>query len=122
MAERKEKMEKRQQMSLLSHQSKALNPQADNMADGEPSPIYNFKLHLQRPNPAFPDEFFCLSVDEAVARDVETLNQEILKVIPGIKKRIFTLKWIDSEGIERTIPDTETLVTALNEMEGPIYK
>ena len=121
-------MEKRQRMRALSQQFKDMNPlaeQDDSNMDVEPTKsAYAFKFQLKRPNPAFPDKFFCTSVDEFAARDIESLNQEILKLIPWIqkRKRVFVLKWVDSEGIERLVAGNDDLETALNEMKGSTYE
>ena len=124
--ETNDKMEEQFEMVSLEEQSKLLSPLAaqkdDNIDSVEPSKLYSFKLQLQRPNPAFADEYFCTTVNENTANDFESMNQELLRVIPKIKNRTFDLKLVDPEGNGRTISDNEDLGAALKEMEGPAYK
>ena len=123
--EKNEQLEKRHQMKVLREQFKAMNSlaaQRDIKMDGAQPQDYSFIFHLQRPNPAVADEIFSTTVDESTARDMAKINQEILRVIPSITKRVFVLKWVDSKGTERRVPNDEALMNALDEMGGPIYK
>ena len=99
-----------------------LAEQKNNNMDGKQPKGCRIKFHLQKPNSAMPDEFFFTDVDEATARDMILINQEIAKIIPEIKKRKFALKWVDTEGNEKTVSNNEALGAALKEMKGPIYK
>ena len=96
--------------------------QKEKAVDGKQPKEHSFIFQLQRPNPAAADEIFSTVVDETIARDIAKINQEIIKVIPAIKNRVFVLKWADSEGTETRVCNNEALGTALHEMKGPIYK
>ena len=114
------------QRKALAQQFQTMNTlaaqQADNTIDAAQTNSRHFLFQLQRPNPAFQDEFFGITEEDGVARDIERINQEILRVIPKIKNRTFVLKWVDSEGKERQLFDNEAFGIALNKMKGPIYK
>ena len=61
-------------------------------------------------------------MDREVSTSLAFLHHKVSTIFPTLKGRETILSWEDREGDEVSIGTDEELVTALTEMEGPVYK